>query len=275
MVYIKNDINLTTRNLFHRIRDNLKIEDFIPPIMFKIKKYITRVKFGKKEFTYVSPILQTFSWEFEDLILADIFLGQKSGHYIDLGCNDPILGNNTYRFYLQGWTGINIDLDESKIKICEEVRPKDICLNIAIDSTNIATSAIFQGSDTSISFLKGSKKYIHNSKDYKLKTIVPLTLWQIYNLHVKDKFVIDILSIDIEGKELGVLMSNNWSIFRPSVIVTEINVDVNLLQEFFSSINYIAVFFNNNNAIFLDEYTQNRFLVKKFTSNFKNISNMD
>ena len=54
--------------------------------MFKIKKYITRVKFGKKEFTYVSPILQTFSWEFEDLILADIFLGQKSGHYIDLGC---------------------------------------------------------------------------------------------------------------------------------------------------------------------------------------------
>ena len=254
--------------MFHRIRENLKIEDFLPPVVFKIKKYIIEGQFEKKEISYVNPILQTYSWEFEDLILADIFVEQMNGHYLDIGSNDPILGNNTYRFYLQGWTGINIDLDESKIKLCEKVRPNDISLKIAIDSTNTPTSVTFQGFDTSISFLNRSKKYNRNSKSNELKTIMPLTLKQIYNLYVRDKFFIDILSLDIEGLEIDVLMSNDWSVFRPSVILVEINIDVNLLQEFFSSINYIPIFFNNHNAIFLDEFTQNKFLVKKFIKNF-------
>ena len=44
--------------------------------------------------------------------------------------------------------------------------------------------------------------------------------------------VIDILKIDVEGKELDVLKSNNWEKFIPKVIICElINVDIEKLNK--------------------------------------------
>ena len=45
-------------------------------------------------------------------MLADEFFKKKmSGFYVDVGCHQPLLNNNTYRLYKRGWRGINIDLD--------------------------------------------------------------------------------------------------------------------------------------------------------------------
>ena len=42
-----------------------------------------------------------------------------------MGCNHPIKYNNTYLLYKRGWTGINIDLDETLIKELNIIRKKD------------------------------------------------------------------------------------------------------------------------------------------------------
>ncbi|MHB8276898.1 MAG: hypothetical protein ACYDIA_04500 [Candidatus Humimicrobiaceae bacterium] len=40
----------------------------------------------------------------------DKFSGYKrKGFYVDIGANDPHMFSNTKRFYLRGWTGINIE----------------------------------------------------------------------------------------------------------------------------------------------------------------------
>ena len=40
------------------------------------------------------------------------------GFFVDLGCNHPVLINNTYALEQVGWTGILVDTDDSCIRQC-------------------------------------------------------------------------------------------------------------------------------------------------------------
>jgi hypothetical protein len=90
------------------------------------------------------------------------------------------------------------------------------------------------------------------------KIIVPTqTLNQILSRYLKKKSVIDVLKIDVEGKELDVLKSNNWSKFIPKVIICEfINVDLgqlgkNRVYKFLKSKNYLLYCKLIQNGIFI------------------------
>lgn len=72
----------------------------------------------------------------EDLMLADFF-ADKTGHYIEIGCNHPRLYNITYSLYCRGWTGICIDPNPAFASEYERKRPRDIFLNKAIGDTSI------------------------------------------------------------------------------------------------------------------------------------------
>lgn len=38
--------------------------------------------------------------------------GQKTdGTFVDIGCNDPVINNNTYALELLGWTGVCVDIE--------------------------------------------------------------------------------------------------------------------------------------------------------------------
>ena len=52
-----------------------------------------------------------------DSLADDFFKKKECGVYIDIGCHQPFLNNNTYRLYKRGWTGINIDLDFNSIDL--------------------------------------------------------------------------------------------------------------------------------------------------------------
>jgi len=45
------------------------------------------------------------------------------GKYLDIGCSTPIKGSNTYLLYLNGWSGICIDI--RKIRRFKLFRPRD------------------------------------------------------------------------------------------------------------------------------------------------------
>jgi hypothetical protein len=89
------------------------------------------------------------------------------------------------------------------------------------------------------------------------KTIIPTqTLNQVLSKYCKKTSVIDILKIDVEGKELDVLKSNNWGKFIPKVIICElINVDLekitkNSVYKFLKSKNYLLYSKLLQNGIF-------------------------
>ena len=78
-----------------------------------------------KKIYYERYSKKSYSISNVDLVIDRLFRDIEKGVYIDVGCNHPIKYNNTYLLYKRGWTGINIDLDETLIKELNIIRKKD------------------------------------------------------------------------------------------------------------------------------------------------------
>ena len=181
-----------------------------------------------KAFNFVAP------QEGENIILERIFAKQFKGLYVDVGAHHPVRFSNTLNLYQKGWTGINIEPNQEVIKAFKKMRPKDINLNMAI-STQKNSCNYYKFEDpalntTDIKIVKIRGKQGHRCIE---KISVPTqTLDQVLSKYCKKNSVIDILKIDVEGKELDVLKSNNWEKFIPKVIICElINVDIEKLNK--------------------------------------------
>ena len=60
--------------------------------------------------TYIKKyVWGSFSQKGEDLIIERIIGNKEKGFYIDIGAHNPNVFNNTKRFYVKGWSGINIE----------------------------------------------------------------------------------------------------------------------------------------------------------------------
>jgi len=71
---------------------------------------------------------------YEDYILSIALDDVKNVRYIDVGENSPDLDSVTKHFYLQGWTGINIEPIEKLYNEYITQRPNDININKGISN---------------------------------------------------------------------------------------------------------------------------------------------
>ena len=153
-----------------------------------------------------------------------IFLKKKKyGVYIDIGCHQPFLNNNTYRLYKRGWTGINIDLDFNSIDLFNFFRKKDYNVNVAISDKNEDVDLYFFHNRSAINTL--SKVSGFNAKE--IRKIKARTLnYIIENSPFKNQ-KINYLSIDVEGYEINVLNGFDLDKYKPELVVIEfINFEV-------------------------------------------------
>jgi FkbM family methyltransferase len=170
---------------------------------------------------------RSWSQEGEDLVLLRLLDrgNLRDGFYIDVGAHHPRRFSNTYAFYRKGWRGINIDAMPGSMKLFNRQRPRDINLEIpvAVEQTQLT---YFQFNEPALNtFSKelatsrdGFRSYrvinTQNIQAYPLKTIL--------NQHIDPGQSIDFMSIDVEGLDLDVLQSNDWSKYRPNIILVEL-----------------------------------------------------
>ena len=137
----------------------------------------------------------------EDRFITKFFKKQKKGIYLDIGAFNPIKYSNTYLLYKIGWTGTNIDLNQTSIDLFNIVRPNDRNLCAAIsdkeENVKVRIENIFSPLNT-ISVTRSKKL---NSKTIK-KNSYYIKSKKINKL-VKNKF--DFLNIDVEGFDIKVL----------------------------------------------------------------------
>ncbi|MDF1534400.1 MAG: FkbM family methyltransferase [Methanosarcinaceae archaeon] len=169
-----------------------------------------------------------YSQEGEDLILNRIFGTQNTGFYVDVGANHPQRYSNTYLFYQRGWRGINIDAMPGSMELFKKLRPRDINLEVAI-LKETGNKTFFQFNEPALStFSKELAKRRDGHNGFKIIRTIEmnsLPLWQILDdyLSVKQQGEIDFLSVDVEGLDHDVLESNDWSRFRPKVVLLELS----------------------------------------------------
>jgi FkbM family methyltransferase len=165
-----------------------------------------------------------YSQEGEDMVLSRIFEGSRNGLYIDVGAHHPLRYSNTYFFYKIGWQGINIDAMPGSMALFSKLRPRDINLEIAVSDRNEDKTYFILNEPALNTFSEDLANEYCQSGDYRIlqkKKISTRTLGDILNEHLNESTEIDFLSIDVEGCDFQVLRSNDWSRFRPKIVLVE------------------------------------------------------
>lgn len=167
----------------------------------------------------------SYSQEGEDKILKNYFKPNKKGFYVDVGAHHPIRFSNTYLFYKKGWCGINIDATPGSMRLFNLLRPRDINIECPVSNTNNKINYYLFDEPALNSFSsKLSKERIDHTK-YRIKKIIklkPKKLSEILDEKLIPHTKIDFMTIDVEGLEYNVLVSNNWNKYKPEYLLVEI-----------------------------------------------------
>jgi FkbM family methyltransferase len=191
-----------------------------------IKKFLKRKAFNysKNSIDVIENAILAYSQEGEDLLLSKIFGPRNKGFFIDVGAHQPKLYSNTYFFYKKGWNGINIDPLPGTMEGFKKVRPRDINLEIAIsEKAGELTYYMFHEPALNTFSKEDADQRINSEGCTLLSTRVIKTyrLDEILDKHLPFGTDIDFLSIDVEGLDMQVLMSNNWNKYRPKIVLLE------------------------------------------------------
>jgi FkbM family methyltransferase len=254
--------------------------DFVPPIVIKGVRKAFRKKAIQPSPSLPAPALvykplepfthyalHSFS-QFNEDLLIDLLLGIKAkGIYVDVGANDPSFNSNTKRFYTRGWTGINIEPNKKAYDKIVEQRTNDVNLNVAVSEQEGELTFYNLSNDSTLSTLDyATAEMMADRLDLTISTTkvktIPLEKILNENLNVA---TIDFMSIDAEGHDVSVLKSNNWEKYRPSLIIVESNHEFFEIRAFMDTKDYLHVFNNLYNAVFVDKRTQD----KQLLSNLK------
>jgi len=160
----------------------------------------------------------------EDLILSHLLFDVSKGFYVDVGAYDPIRFSNTRRFYHLGWSGINIEPNLVQFQRFEKFRKRDINLNIGV-SEKYSKMYYYKMNPTTLSTFSQLKMKEYKGKGFvleekKIVQIMPLKM--IFKKYLKQK-QIHFITIDVEGFDMHVLNSNDWSRYRPIIVCLEIH----------------------------------------------------
>jgi FkbM family methyltransferase len=168
---------------------------------------------------------ETYSQEGEDILLKRMFTLKRRGFYVDVGAFHPIRISNTYLFYRHGWRGINIDAMPGSMALFCQVRPDDINLEIAVSARRgraqlhvYAARELNTLSEVMVQGRPGDEPYYQVAETVEVDT-APLA--EILDEHLPGGTKIDFMSVDVEGADLDVLMSNDWSKYRVRVVLVE------------------------------------------------------
>ena len=189
-------------------------------IIYFFYQYIKSIKFIKKRVFHSN-------WGI-DRMVEDYFKKKNNGFFVDVGCHQPFLNNNTYILYKKGWRGINIDLDFGAIDMFNFFRKEDTNIQVAVSNSIEKKNLYYFHSRSAINTLSIKE----GLKSRQVKKVITSTLNKIIENSIHNNKEIDFLSIDVEGYEIEVLQGLDFNKYKPKLVVLEfINHDV---KEFYN-----------------------------------------
>ncbi len=168
----------------------------------------------------------TYSQEGEDLLLARIFeeLQIGTGFFVDIGAHHPKRFSNTYYFYRRGWRGINVDPLPGSKRMFERLRPRDITVECGVGAKE-GVLEYFSFNDPALntfSATEARKKEVAPFRLVERLRIPVMPLGPLLDEYLPEGTHIDFMTVDVEGFDHEVISSNDWSRYRPRVILIEL-----------------------------------------------------
>jgi FkbM family methyltransferase len=163
----------------------------------------------------------SYSQHGEDRELLNYFGGRK-GTYVDVGANYPVKISNTYLLYRNGWSGLTVEPIPRLFRRHQMLRPRDIQVNAACGTTP-GNLNFYELSNSGLSTFDESRRDAAVAIGNRVvgQTVVPIIpLADLIRQKLPGRSV-DLLSVDTEGFDMAVLMSNDWNAIRPKLVVFE------------------------------------------------------
>lgn len=174
----------------------------------------------------------SYSQNGEDLIIRDLLhrLRIKSPTYLDIGANEPFKISNTYLLYSKGNRGVCVEPNVHLYKKMLQKRPGDTCINagIAFDEKREADFYLFPKEANGLgTFSKSEAEFWEQTGNervgkYKVEKVVSVPLIDINE--VMGKYFSphpNFISIDVEGLDLQLLQSIDFTKYKPEVFCVE------------------------------------------------------
>lgn len=163
----------------------------------------------------------SYTQNLEDYHLSLAFAGQASGFYIDVGGGHPIADNVSMWFYERGWAGLVVEPQAGLAALYPRLRPRDtlFCglVGRAAGEVEFHVFDKLHGLSTTVRHHADSAKAWNAA--YRTERRPVDTLAALCARHGVG--VIDFLKVDVEGAEADVLAGNDWTRYRPKVVVCE------------------------------------------------------
>jgi FkbM family methyltransferase len=209
------------------------------------------------------PVSFSFAQTGEDRILSS-YLHERTGFYVDVGCNDPLKFSSTFAFYLKGWKGIAIDANDVIVDRFQETRRQDVCVAAAVSDSE--RDVIFHRSESDTVSTIDEEVLEQWQDNWKFRpedqvVVRTQTLTSILEKALPNETMdIDFMTIDVEGHEFQVLSGLDFSRYRPKLITVEIHdlktifssrVYLLLVEKGYSLIGYVTM-----NAYFVDDFAK-------------------
>jgi FkbM family methyltransferase len=169
----------------------------------------------------LNAAMLSYAQNMEDVVLAGIFAGQDTGFYIDVGGGHAVADNVTFHAYLHGWRGVVVEPQDKLLPLYAAVRPRDVVVP-ALCGRSVGQAEMFEAERFhGLSTASERHAEVAAQSGAAGRTVAkPMTtLAAICEAHAPA--TIDVLKIDVEGFEGEVIAGNDWSRFRPRVVIVE------------------------------------------------------
>jgi FkbM family methyltransferase len=160
----------------------------------------------------------------EDVVLARALAEVKEGFYVDVGACDPVEHSITYHFYNQGWRGINFEPGRIFEKLAA-ARPRDVNLPVAVSDRPGEMTFYEYPNAIGLSSLHdrvpdATAEALANRIQ---RTVQVRPLREVFEQYAPP--TIDFMKVDVESHERAVLQSNDWTRWRPRIVLVEATLD--------------------------------------------------
>lgn len=163
----------------------------------------------------------SYAQNMEDMVLARLFADRSEGFYIDVGAGHVVADNVSFYFYEKGWRGVVVEPNARLAPAYRNVRPRDHLVQAlcgrAEGVAEFFEAGAFHGLSTTVA--ANAATAAGKGVAMEKKSIRMTTLAALCARHAEGD--IDFLKVDVEGAEAEVLAGNDWSRFRPKVVVLE------------------------------------------------------
>jgi FkbM family methyltransferase len=162
----------------------------------------------------------SYAQNFEDVLLWRALGHIKSGRYIDIGAQHPIVDSVSLMFYEHGWRGIHVEPAPPYAELLRQARPEEVVIQAAI----VANSGIlrfyeFPNTGLSTGDRKVAQKHIDSGFGVQEIVVPGMTLDEVLSRESGEE--VHWLKIDVEGGEKQVLKGWKHSALRPWVVLIE------------------------------------------------------